>query len=125
IGDCTASRKVKVPDISKEEFANLYAQRKPFPWHWSNSVYLEWFSTTNGRVVIESATYELAVSPEATWEMTPAEEEAQQRANAEAMGNFMQRLGEAVMAERAGKDGTARDHEAPRRDEATPQTEEE
>src|SRR5262245_18749076 len=44
IGDCTASRKVKVVAVSKEEFRNLSRQRKPFPWHWGNSLYLEWFS---------------------------------------------------------------------------------
>lgn len=99
IGDCTASRKVKVPDVSMEEFRELYRQRKPFPWHWGNSLYLEWFSTKNGRVVIESADYQLTIAPEITWEMSEAEEESQRRANAEAMENFMGRLGAAAAAE--------------------------
>ncbi|HEY1109562.1 MAG TPA: hypothetical protein VGE76_13035, partial [Opitutaceae bacterium] len=107
IGDCTASRKVRVPDVSKEEFAELYRQRKPFPWHWGNSLYLEWFSPTNGRVVVESADYTLTIDPEATWEMTSAEEEAQHRANAEAMGGFMSHLGEVAGAESTDK--TAKD----------------
>lgn len=96
IGDCTASRKVKVPDVSPEEFRALYKQRKPFPWHWGNSLYLEWFSTANGRVVIESADFQLTVDPETTWDMTEAEEEAQRRANAESMNNFMGQLGDIV-----------------------------
>jgi hypothetical protein len=40
----------------------------------ANSLYLEWFSEANGRVVIESADYELNISaPE--WRMTPEEDE--------------------------------------------------
>jgi hypothetical protein len=104
IGDCTASRKVKVPDIPLDQIGKYYAARKKWTWHWGNSLYLEWFSPANGRVVIESASYQLTISPEVAWEMTPAEEEAQRRANAEAIGNFMSKLGEPVAAERAAKD---------------------
>lgn len=122
IGDCTASRKVRVPDVSKEEFDKLYLQRKPFPWHWGNSLYLEWFSPTNGRVVIESADYTLTIDPEATWEMSPAEEEAQHRANAEAMGGFMSHLADEAATEPLDeKPDDAEDAE----DDDRPMTEEE
>jgi hypothetical protein len=96
IGDCTASRKVKVPDIPLEQIGEYYAARKPFPWHWGNSLYLEWFSTPNGRVVIESASFELTITGDATWEMTAEEEQAQGRTNAEAMVNFLGRIGGAA-----------------------------
>jgi hypothetical protein len=36
-------------------------KEKP-PEHMANSFYLEWFSESNGRVVIESADYELSLS---------------------------------------------------------------
>ncbi len=98
VGDITASRKVKVPDIPLEQIGEYYAARKPFPWHWGNSLYLEWFSEVNGRVVIESADYELTIAGDATWEMTPAEEEAQRRANGEAIVRFMERLGDTAAA---------------------------
>jgi len=94
-GDITASRKVKVPDIPMDQIGEYYAARKPFPWHWGNSLYLEWFSAANGRVVIESASYQLTISPDSTWDMTPAEEEAQRVANGAALGNFMERLADA------------------------------
>ncbi len=55
IGDCTASRKVKVPEVSMDELMELYKQRKPFPWHWGNSLYLEWFGTGNDRVPEQGA----------------------------------------------------------------------
>ncbi len=114
VGDFTASRKVRVPEVSMEEFMELYKQRKPFPWHWGNSVYLEWFSTPNGRVVIESASYRLTIDPEATWEMTEAEEEVQRRANAEAMGGFFEQLGKAMAAEKAREGGEVEEIEEAR-----------
>ena len=55
VGDITASRKVKVPDCSMDEVMEFSKAKKPFPWHWGNSLYLEWHSETNGRVLIESA----------------------------------------------------------------------
>jgi hypothetical protein len=98
IGDCTASRKVKVPDIPMDQIGEYYAAKKKWTWHWGNSLYLEWFSATNGRVVIESASYELVVSPDIAWDMTPDEEEAQRRFNGEALEKFMGRLSEATSA---------------------------
>jgi hypothetical protein len=123
IGDCTASRKVKVPDVSMEEFGKLYAQRKPFPWHWGNSVYFEWFSERNGRVVIESADYQLTLSTDGAWDMTPDEEEAQRQANAAALTEFMAALASAKPAEDPAK--AAPVLEDPDWETTRPQTEEE
>ncbi len=92
VGDITASRKVKVPEIPMDQIGEYYAAKKPFPWHWGNSLYLEWFSERNGRVVIETASFELKVVSEAVWEMSEAEEEEQRRANGAAMTGFMDRL---------------------------------
>lgn len=97
-GDITASRKVKVPDCTMDELMVHYEARTPFPWHWGNSLYLEWFSERNGRVVIESAAYQLEIDATATWTMTPEEEVAQREANARAMADFMARLGQALDA---------------------------
>ena len=99
VGDITASRKVKVPDCSMEEFLEHYSARRPFPWHWSNSLYLEWFSGRNGRVVIESASFELEIGAEPAWTMDEEEEQAQRVRNAEALTDFMNRLGAAFAAE--------------------------
>jgi hypothetical protein len=94
VGDITASRKVKVPEIPLDQIGEYYAQKKPWPWHWGNSLYLEWFSDTNGRVVIESASYQLIISPDIAWEMTLEDEAAQRSANGDAMTGFMDRLGD-------------------------------
>jgi len=92
-GDITASRKVKVPECTMDELMEFYKARQPFPWHWGNSLYLEWFSRTNGRVVIESASFTLELEATATWQMSEADEVTQREANAAAMMGFMENLG--------------------------------
>ncbi|MCX6937352.1 MAG: hypothetical protein NTU80_05555 [Verrucomicrobia bacterium] len=92
VGDITASRKVKVPDCSMEELLECVKAKRPFPWHWGNSVYLEWYSEQNGRVVIESAGYELELLGEPSWTMTEAEEAAQQETNGRAGLTFLNQL---------------------------------
>lgn len=110
VGDITASRKVKVPEIPMDQIGEYYAQRKKWPWHWGNCLYLEWFSARNGRVVIESPFFHLTVAPDFAWDMTEPEELEQRRANGEALTSFMGRLAEAV--ERAQADASS-DDDAP------------
>ncbi len=99
IGDLTASRKVRVFDLPFEEaYAMIKRGEKP-PEHMANSLYLEWFSETNGRVVVESADYRLDVSPP-LWRLTPEENKQRSQEAAAGMADFMQRLTEAVEAQR-------------------------
>ena len=88
IGDMTASRKNKVATVSDEEMQRLFETKDAIPFEWHNTLYLEWFSETNGRVVIESAGYDLQVSSH-EWEMDEDDEEAQKLANLHAMRDFM------------------------------------
>lgn len=92
VGDITASRKVKVPDISMDELMECYRKKEPFPWHWGNSLYLEWFSQRNGRVVIETTDFTLELDDTAAWTMSEEEELDQRRANEAAMTGFMDRM---------------------------------
>lgn len=125
VGDITASRKVKVLDFPLEDMRLYYKTGREMPWHWGNSLYLEWFSQRNGRVVIETASFELKIVGEPAWEMTEAEEETQRRANGAAMTGFMDRLAEAAAQEDASDEageeprdfstGTDDDGEAPPR----------
>lgn len=117
-GDITASRKVKVPDIPIEQIGEYYKAKKPFPWHWGNSLHLEWFSARNGRVVIESAAFVLKVGGDAAWEMTEAQENEQRKANEAAMTGFMERLTGA-----AGAGGVAAHDDTPEEWNEKPQTE--
>ncbi len=88
VGDMTASRKNKVPTVGEDEFQLLYENKTAIPFEWRNTLYLEWFSEGNGRVVIETADYVLQVSPH-EWEMDGDDEEAQKLANLQAMRDFM------------------------------------
>lgn len=88
VGDITAARKVKVPTVSMEEFRRLYTARQPIPTTLANAVYLEWFSSANGRVVIESSKFECTIS-ERSWTLTPAEEQCQRQENESAMFEFL------------------------------------
>lgn len=78
-GEITAARKVRVFDIPFEEaYAMIKAGGRP-PEHMANALYLEWQSGS-GRLVIESADYELELS-EPGWRFT-AEELAQRARDA-------------------------------------------
>lgn len=88
VGDITASRKNKVSMVGDEELQRLYQDKAAIPFEWKNTLYLEWFSESNGRVLIESASYHLEISPQ-EWEMDEDAEEAQKLANLNAMRDFM------------------------------------
>ena len=74
--------------MDEEEFQRLYESKSEIPFEWRNTLYLEWFSEINGRVVIESADYHLKISPH-EWEMDEDAEDAQKLANLNAMRDFM------------------------------------
>lgn len=88
VGDMTASRKSKVPLVGDEEIERLYAKREEIPHEWRNTLYLEWFSEINGRVVIEASSFRMEMS-EHVWTMDEDAEEAQKLANLNAMRDFM------------------------------------
>lgn len=95
VGDITASRKVKVLNCPLEELPALHRENRPIPRHWANSLYLEWFSDTNGRIVVEATGFEISIDPEPAWTMTPENETAQHEANQSAMLDFANSLGAA------------------------------
>jgi hypothetical protein len=99
IGDLTASRKVRVFDIPiAEAFAIIKQGEKP-PEHMANSLYLEWFSEANGRVVIEGADWKVDISTPA-WRLTPEDEQRRAQAAADGLAGFMGKLSEAIEAQR-------------------------
>ena len=90
VGDMTAARKVRV--IENLDYEAI-KEDEPFTEHMANALYLEWFSETNGRVVIESTDYEIGLG-EPAWRLSPEDEARQHEANAEAMQSFMDRISE-------------------------------
>lgn len=103
VGDMTASRKNKVPTVSEEEFHELYQSYQEIPHEWRNTLYLEWFSEINGRVVIETSNFALTISPH-EWAMDEDAEDAQKLANLNSMRDFM-----AQVIRRLDSDGLDRD----------------
>lgn len=95
VGDLTASRKARVVDVPIEEAYAMSKRKEKPPSHLTNSLYLEWFSETNGRVVIESADYQLTISAPA-WQLTPEENEQRARDVSRAMDAFLQKLTGAI-----------------------------
>ncbi len=91
IGDMTASRKSRVQTVSEEESRALYEAEKEVPYEWRNTLYLEWFSEINGRVVVESSDYKMTICPH-EWQMDEDAEEAQKLANLNAMRDFMSQV---------------------------------
>lgn len=92
VGDITASRKVKLLACPLEERPILHKQTRPIP-HWANSLCLEWFGDTNGRIVVEATGFEISIDPNPAWTMTPEDEIAQREANQSAMLDFAKSLG--------------------------------
>lgn len=88
VGDMTASRKIKVATVSDEQLHELYQNKMEVPCEWRNTLYLEWFSEPNGRVVIESADFRMKIS-EYEWSMDEDAEDAQKLANLNSMRDFM------------------------------------
>jgi hypothetical protein len=94
VGDITASRKVRVFDVPLEEALRITREGGTPPEHMANSLYIEWFSDANGRVVIESSDYTIKVSPPA-WALSAEEEEEQVEASHQAMRDWLDRLDQA------------------------------
>lgn len=107
VGDITASRKVKHITASDEEWQRCMEDERPIPFEWRNSLYIEWFSEANGRVVIETTDFDTQIT-EFTWQMDEAEEQAQQFANLNAMRNWL-----ATIIKRPEKTEEDDDDEAP------------
>jgi hypothetical protein len=84
-GTITASRKVRTlpPDVRVEELNREMIEQ----FGWSNSLYLEWFSNFNGRVVVELVDPEVRIS-EPAWSFT-AEEKAERQKLAEQGAGFV------------------------------------
>ena len=101
-GDLTAARKARVFDLPFEEAYAMLKRKQDPPEHLANALYLEWFSEANGRVVIESADYQLTIS-EPSWQLSPEDEERRARDVAAAMDEFIQRLTAAIERQQRGQ----------------------
>lgn len=93
VGDMTASKKVKILLDPGEMDADTEQEQPDYSL--ANCLYLEWFSESNGRVLIESVDFTWKVSlPK--WSLSAEAERDQQEANMQAMFNFMDELSRAL-----------------------------
>lgn len=107
VGDITADQMIKHHDISNYELVRrLLAGEKP-PYTWRKCLYLEWFSNTNGRVVIQSTRLEVERLGERAFELTEEEWREQAKRNAEEINYFVAQLEDALQAKkRYGEEAT-------------------
>lgn len=90
IGDMSASRETRVPELGEDGVVPANMLREKMPFTVRNALYLEWFSEADGRVFIELLDFETEISgPE--WEMDEDAEEAQKLANMQAMRDSVNR----------------------------------
>lgn len=87
-GEMTASRKVRMPDVSETELIDLLEKGQPVPCRVANCLYLEWYSEENGRVVLESTRFSVSVGMPA-WFMTEAENAGQLDASQQHFQRFL------------------------------------
>lgn len=59
-------------------------------------LYLEWFSRTNGRVVVEIPEADIDIKGDPTWRMTEEETEQQQHDMLNALDQFMEMLDDSL-----------------------------
>lgn len=103
-GDITASRKVRiVPERRHGECWDDYIARARESRKVGNALYLEWFSQTNGRVVIEGSEFEITVQ-DSRWRMSEDDHDAQCRENRDAMSGWMEELCDGFSEEDADED---------------------
>ena len=89
VGDITASKKVKIlvdPGVPTDTFTP-----SGLPYIMGNCLYLEWFSETNGRVLIETTDFKWTVTLP-NWNLSESEESEQRLKNQQAMFEFMEKL---------------------------------
>ena len=91
VGDMTGSKKARVPAVTDREFLQLLEMKKPIPSILANTLYLEWFSHTDGRVLIEATDFQIRVS-EPMWVMSERQEAEQLRRNLETHNAFLSEL---------------------------------
>lgn len=93
-GEITASRKVRFFDVPLEEALRITREGGAPAEHMANSLYLEWFSDANGRVVIESSDYTFNVSAP-VWTLSAEEEQEEIETSHQALRDWLERLDQA------------------------------
>jgi hypothetical protein len=96
IGDVTADQVLQHYECSAEEFVRrVHAGDRP-PTTLRKSLYLEWYSNRNGRVVIQDTRLAVERIGERAFELTEEQWLEQAKQNRDEIHHFMAQLGEAI-----------------------------
>lgn len=89
VGDMTASKKAKVY-VHPDDERGVPRSKEPVEPKVvvKNTLYLEWYDHLNGRVLVESADFDLSIS-EPAWELDEDDHEAQKLLNLQAMRDYL------------------------------------
>lgn len=90
VGDVTASRKVKLLACSLDEAHRSREAGERTPTRIANTLYLEWFSDSDGRVVVESADFIFEIGADPAWQMSEEEAFEQAEKNRLAIRRFVE-----------------------------------
>ncbi|MEM7314297.1 MAG: hypothetical protein AAF497_14200 [Planctomycetota bacterium] len=96
VGDVTADQVLKHFECSPYEFVQRSHEGEAPPTVLRKSLYLEWYSNANGRVVIQSTRLAVERQGERAFELTDEQFAEQAKSNAEEMNFFMHQLGDAL-----------------------------
>lgn len=95
VGRLIASKKVPVPAVPEAVVAAMERRGETPPMRLANSIYLEWFSKDDGRVVIESTDYQLTISPP-QWRLSARDEQQRLRNIDQGWTHFMERVDQTI-----------------------------
>ena len=96
IGDVTADQMLRHYECSCDEFVQRLHVGNPPPTTLRKSLYLEWFSNRNGRVVIQCTRLAVERQGEQTFELTEEQCREQAKSNNEEMSFFLHQFGDAL-----------------------------
>lgn len=95
IGDVTADQMLRHYECSWDEFVRRLHEGNPPPTTLRKSLYLEWFSNHNGRVVIQCTRLAVERIGERAFELTDEQWSEQAKNNDEEMSFFLHQIGDA------------------------------
>ncbi|KAA1257984.1 hypothetical protein LF1_04750 [Rubripirellula obstinata] len=96
IGDVTADQMLQHYECSSQEFVRRMRAGDRPPTTLRKSLYLEWYSNRNGRVVIQSTRLAVERVGERSFELTEEQWLEQAKQNQDEIHHFMSQLGDAL-----------------------------
>lgn len=104
VGDITADQLLKHFEMSPMEVARQLQEGQRPPFTWRKSLYLEWFSNANGRVVIQSTCLAVERIGQRAFELSEQQWREQAAQNEEQIEYFLTQLADKLKSHEAEDD---------------------